>query len=453
MEDHLIDGLRHHRPAALPLLISAFGRDATGVAFIVLQHQADAARATADALADTWNAALSGGLQLNRMTLRREVLERAAVHALRLQRRSTTVDPRLVPAGDQRVRELSPLERAVIALVIVAELPDAAIARRLDLPPARATDLRLGAQGADPRGLRAAVRSSLEGLAVQVDAEQVRAALDRPPEQPARRGWILAGSAAALLVVAVLLVWRLGNAPPQTAAGSVSEAPATSSALAPAAAVLTPTPPGTVRPYTLGTCAIPDDLPVLYAGWVDVEQVDPSWNGQDGTVYALVTRDEHGPVACVYAPGPGRYARVRPRAAWTPPVDADGCPSSPVGTYGGTRELGGPGAFVVPSANGGEWRAGDESPSELLVRIAPPPDAGGSIGASLRSLATGEVVDGRVAAGPVEPLAPSSSERDRHAYYVRVDELRVRSAGCWVLNVTVGNSVIGAVTLPFSTGG
>jgi hypothetical protein len=453
MTDHLLESLREHRPVALSLLASTFGREATGVAFLILQHRADADEAAARALADAWCLPAEQLAEIDRAGLRTELLGRAAAHALRLRSRSRSVDPLSPTADDQRIRELAPLARAVVALAFAGELRDAAIAAHLEIPAARVAELRAAGAGDVPEGLRRAVRSSLESLPVTVDAEMVRAAMARPPDRPSRRRWILAAAAPAAILVAALVIAGWPRAAPAPSAQGSEPATPGSAREGPAAvqAAVALTPPGFVRAFTLGTCAIRRDLPIEYAGWVDAHLVDPGWTGKDPTFYALVAADANGPIACMYARELGGWVRATLPSDWTPPVAFDGCPTSPVDEYGGYRELGGPGAFVVPSVMPEGWVAGNGSLTRLLVRISPPADIGGTVGATLRSSSSGDLLVGEVNAKPVEPLPTISGKR--HASYVWVDGLAVPTPGCWELNVTVGDAVVGAASLPFSGGG
>ena len=450
MADQLLDELRTTAPAGLNALITAFGRQLVGLAFLVLEHNVDAQRAAAHALADGWQRAPDA----NRAQLHAALLHGTLRHALRLREASTTVDPDLYGSTIPALRSLSPALRVAVALQVRDGMEPDAVARILNVDPGELASV-IATCGVVP--LRAAVARALDGIPVLVDEAMVRAAIAAPPTA-SRHRWAIPAGLGSLGLVLLLIAVTDGQTPAPSAlpvAVVASEAP---SAPAPAP-IMGRT---EVAPFTLASCQLaPVDSPLAYAGWLTKADLGIGDGVDEGAaVYALVTRgpaDWQGrptlgypsyPVAagqmgCAFDPADGSFAAIGLRDGWLPPVAGDGCARSPSSEYGGYRELGGPGAFVVPSVGPGTFRA-DDADGQLLVRIAPRDEPVTSVNATLAGPDGNGRVEARVATETVATAVTTSS------WYLWLKGIRVPAPGCWTLNITVDSAVVGVATLPFS---
>jgi len=461
--DHLIEQLRARRPAALPALATALGRELVGIAYLITQEHDAAELAAARACADLWMEVEATPI-VDRDGMHRVVLAHLVDHALAIRDRSRNVDPRLASAAEVRFRELSPTLRAALALVLVANLSldeVAGILRKERDGIERQLAPLGGREGWE--GLRIAIDASLTGLPVHLDADAIRQAIDRAPPQPPRHWRIpaaIAGTAAAALIAWVIATGAGPTpGPPTVVAASASPRP-----VAPVAEVA-PVVAGTesVLPYTISACQIgPAGAPLAFAGWLTKGDLGIGAPDQrDDPAYALITsgqamrlgtRFSGGSVvsragvrlACVFDPNADRYLAVALAGDWSPPIAADGCPASPTGEFGGYREFGGPGAFVLPAVGSSDRVAGDPG-VRLLVRVSPPPEVSGEVAATLSNLEGDAVLSTTVEGERV------AVRRSPAGGYVWVTGVEVPAPGCWVLNVTVDGEVVGVAAVPFGS--
>jgi DNA-directed RNA polymerase specialized sigma24 family protein len=465
----LLAEVRSRNPSALATITTRFGRELTGIAYLVLQHQEGAADAVARGIADAWRQADDLATIPDIEGLRTALLGATARHALLSHRSSRSVDP-IDPTVDGPRRDvmtgLSPQARAAFALRYAAGLEEADVAALLEIAPAGVN--RLLEPAAD-EARRAAAVAQLASLPVTVDVERVRAALAEPSRAPSsRRPW-----AAVAAVVGVLLLIRLAAPPsePPSAQPSLTgeaEQPATG---APTAAgdgrdSLGADSPwsrfwpgeGLVPPFTLADCHIePASLPISFAGWVTVEEIRANGVAPPGrSVYAIVTRGDAewigyrythdrpvfprpvGRLGCVFEPDSGSHVAIGVAQDWEPPALADGCPASPINSFAGYRELGGPGAFVLVDTRSAWWA--DDPELSFLVRVAPAPLAGSSVEAWLQPVGAGPLIPATVGEQAADPGSVLN--------YLRVDGVEVPEPGCWVMNIAVDGSVVGSAVLP-----
>jgi DNA-directed RNA polymerase specialized sigma24 family protein len=463
----LLADARSRRPWALAAITTRFGRELTGIAYLVLQHHEDAADAVARGIADVWRRPDKSDAARDIERLRLALLGATARQALLGHRASRTVDPSLDGRPSDVVTGLSPPARAAFGLRYAAGLEEDDVAALLGSTPRQVRRL-LEPSAGHPR-CSAAVRQ-LAALPVTVDPDRVRAALARPGHRPAaRRPW------AALAVVALALLIGLAavsddqapeDEPPQGDVGR--QAPGLAGARSEGRAdTLGEDSPwsrswpgrGIVPPFTLADCHIePASLPISFAGWVTVEEIRATGVAPPGrSVYAIVTRGEaewigyrytHGrpvfprPVGrlgCVFEPDSGTHVAIGLAQDWQPPTLADGCPASPISSFAGYREVGGPGAFVLVDTRNA-WQADDPELS-FLVRVAPAPPAGADVEAWLLPVGAGE----QIAATVGEPAADADASL---LQYVRVDGIEIPEPGCWIMNVAVDGAVVGSAVLP-----
>jgi hypothetical protein len=464
----LLADARSRRPWALATIITRFGRELTGIAYLVLQHHEGAADAVSRGIADVWRRADEPDAVPDLERLRMALLGATARQALLGHRASRTVDPTTNGRRSDVVTGLSPAARAAFALRYAAGLEDEDVAALLEIRPDQAR--RLLEPAADDTRRSAAV-SQLAALPVTVDPDRVRAALARPSETPpSRRPW--AAVAAFALALVFLRLTAAPNAQPpeeQQPQGDIG-----------------PPPPGAIRaeddgragtlgadslwskfwpgrglvpPFTLADCHIePVSLPISFAGWVTVEEIRATGVAPAGrSVYAIVTRGDAewigyrythdrpvfprpvGRLGCVFEPGSGNHVAIGVAQDWQPPTLADGCPASPISSFAGYRELGGPGAFVLLDARAA-WQADDPELS-FLVRVAPAPPAGADVEAWLLPVGAGPQITASVG----EPPADADASL---LHYVRVDGIEIPEPGCWVMNVAVDGTVVGSAVLP-----
>lgn len=461
----LLAEVRSRNPSGLATITTRFGRELTGIAYLVLQHQESAADAVARGIAEVWRHADDPAAIPDVERLRIALLGATARQAVLSHRASRTVDPTTDGLPSNVVTGLSPPARAAFALRYAGGLEEADVAALLGIAPAQVRRLL---EPADDEARRPAAVRQLAALPVTVDAERVRAALAEPSVRPAsRRPWV----AVAVAVVALLLV-RLVAAPsePPSADKSPGEvAPGVPGATEPVAAgrdSLGADSPwsrfwpggGLVPPFTLANCHIePASLPISFAGWVTVEEIRATGVAPPGrSVYAIVTRGDAewigyrythdrpvfprpvGRLGCVFEPDSGSHVAIGVAQDWEPPTLADGCPASPINSFAGYRELGGPGAFVLIDTRGA-WSADDPDLS-FLVRVAPAPPAGSSVEAWLQPVGEGPQIAATVGEQPADP--------DSVLNYLRVDGIEVPDPGCWIMNVAVDGTVVGSAVLP-----
>jgi DNA-directed RNA polymerase specialized sigma24 family protein len=450
MADQLIDDLRARTPAALSSLVTSYARELVGIAYLVLQHNADAQQATSHAFADAWRHASFADRDQLRATLLRGTVD----HALRIREASRVVDPDLGGRTPPALRRLSPQLRVAVALRVRHGMEPDEIERIVAVDPDALAAVLAGTGGA---ALHAAVARALDGLPVLVDAAMVRAAIAAPPIA-SRPRWVIPAGAGALGLALLIAIGAAGGSSRPPAGPPVAAAtPAPSrSALLPAVGSTE------VAPFTLAACQLaPTDSPLAYAGWLTRADLGVGTGANDGAaLYALVTSGPAdwqgrptlgypsfpgtaGRMGCAFDPADGSFAAIGLPDRWQPPEGGDGCPRSPSGEYGGYRELGGPGAFVVPSAGPPGYRAG-ESDGRLLVRIAPGDEPVTSVHATLDGPDGKRTVEARVASETVATAVTTSS------WYLWLHGVSVPTPGCWTLNVTVDGAVVGVASLPFS---
>jgi len=449
----------------LARIITVFGRELTGIAYLVLQHHDDAADAVARGIADISqrvdDPAVAHDLELLRIAL----LGATAREALQGHAASRTVDPTMDGPGNP-VIGLAPSARAVFALEYVAGLEEGVVASLLELSPRNRR--RLPEPAVFLARLPAAM-AQLAGLPVTVDSDRVRAVFARPDDRvPSRRRWIL----GAAIPLAVVLLWLAlvprdaspaGGVPPSPSGGRVvggAVTNATASDLG-SDSLWSQFWPGrtAVPPFTLADCDIePVSSEIAFAGWVTVEQIRATGLAPPGrSVYAIVTRGEAewigyrsthdrpvfprpvGRLGCVFEPGSGSHVAIGVAQQWEPPTLADGCPASPISSFAGYRELGGPGAFVLVDTGNAWWA--DDPELSFLVRVAPAPPAGASVAAWLQPVGEGT----RVTAGVDAPQADGDGSL---VQYMVVDGVEIPEPGCWIMNIAVDGTVVGSATLP-----
>ena len=448
MADQLLDDLRAGMPTALRALTTAHGRELVEISYLVLQHVADAQQAAAHALADSWR----HGSYPHRAELHASLLRAALRHALRLRDSSTTVDPdpdgRTLPV----LRGLSPQLRVAVALRVRHGMDPETIQ---SITGVDHNELEAVIGTAGTSALRSAVARALDGLPVVVDAAMVRAAMAAPPATRTRR-WAIPAGAGALGLALVLAVGATSaprDAPAAPPAATLPAGAASTSASAPLIG------DAAVAPFTLAACQLaPVDSPLAYAGWLTRADLGIG-SGRD-PLYALVTSGPAdwqgrptlgypsfpgtaGRMGCAFDPADGSFSAIGLPDDWLPPLASDGCPRSPSGEYGGYRELGGPGAFVVPSVGTNVYRAG-EADGRLLVRIAPADEPVTSVNATLAGPDGDRTVKARVAPRTVVSAVTTSS------WYLWLNGISVPTSGCWTLNVAVDGAVVGVASLPFS---
>jgi len=468
----LLAEARSRQPSALATITTRFGRELTGIAYLVLQHHEGAADAVARGIADAWLRAGDPEAVPDVERLRMALLGATARQALHGHRASRTVDPTTDGGASAVVTGLSPPARAAFALRYAAGLDEDEVAGLLEIAPAQVRRL-LEPAADDAR--RAAAASQLAALPVTVDLARVRAALARPSDTPSsRRPW----AAVAAFALALLLI-RLASAPndqpvgeqPPTdevapqAAGAIGAARGEGDGRA-GSSLGSDSPwsqfwpgRGLVPPFTLEDCHIePASLPISFAGWVTVEEIRATGVAPPGrSVYVIVTRGDAewigyrythdrpvfprpvGRLGCVFDPDSGSYVAIGVAQNWQPPTLADGCPTSPISSFAGYRELGGPGAFVLVDTRDAWWA--DDPKLSFLVRVAPAPPAGSSVEAWLQPVGAGP----EIAATVGEPPADGDASL---LHYVRVDGIEVPEPGCWVMNVAVDGAVVGSAVLP-----
>jgi DNA-directed RNA polymerase specialized sigma24 family protein len=462
----LLAEARSRRPAALATIVTRFGRELTGIAYLVLQHHEGAADAVAGAIADVWRRADDSEAVPDIDRLRLALLGATARQALLGHRASRTVDPSIDGRPSDVVTGLSPQGRAAFALRYAAGLEEDDVGSLLGITPRQVRRL-LEPAATHPR--RAAAVAQLAVLPVTIDPGRVRAALIPPSDPPAdRRPWAaVAGVGVALLIglAAVSNDQPPEDQPPQGnigqqasgAAGADSDGRATLGSDSPWSRFWPGR--GPVSPFTLADCHIePASLPISFAGWVTVEEIRATGVAPPGqSVYVIVTRGDAewigyrythdrpvfprpvGRLGCVLDPGSGSHVAVGVAQDWEPPTLADGCPASPISSFAGYRELGGPGAFVLVDTRGAWWA--DDPELSFLVRVAPAPPAGASIEAWLQPVGAGP----QIAATVGEPPADADGSL---LHYVRVDGIEIPEPGCWVMNVAVDGTVVGSAVIP-----
>lgn len=462
----LLAELRSRNPSALATITTRFGRELTGIAYLVLQHSEGAAGAVARGIAETWRQADDPDRFPDLERLRMALLGATARQALLSHRSSRSVDPTVDGPRRDAVSGLSPQARAAFALRYAAGLEEADVAALLEISPVVVH--RLLEPAAD-EARRAAAVAQLASLPVMVDVERVRAALAEPSRLPSsRRPW-----AAVAAVVVLLLVVRLAAAPSEPSSAEPSlrgdvarpDPGATADAGDGRDSLGADSPwsrfwpgEGLVPPFTLADCHIePASLPISFAGWVTVEEIRAKGVAPPGrSVYAIVTRGDAewigyrythdrpvfprpvGRLGCVFEPDSGSHVAIGVAQDWEPPALADGCPASPINSFAGYRELGGPGAFVLLDTRGA-WSADDPAIS-FLVRVAPAPPAGSSVEAWLQPAGDGPQIAAKVGEQP--------ADSDSVLNYLRVDGVEVPEPGCWVMNVAVDGTVVGSAVLP-----
>ena len=464
----------------LDALLSAHGAAVGSFAYLVLQHQADAERILATALAE---AVRRGHLQDDGEAERRWLLAAAARAILRGSSQSGEVEPLLPDPRDPSDRlsilgalaELDPRSRMAVVLLYVLDLsPDAiaevlndvVVALRSDLNEARNRlqsrdgDLETsdGGEAADGEPFDDRLRTVLTAEAGRfqpiVDPRALlpvgeqAAALRRAP----RRWWpfaLLAAVAAAL----VTFFWFVPDS--GSTAGRLQ---ADSSA--------SPSPTRTTAaPITLADCDIaPADAPLAFAGWTTLAALGVHGGdvGPGQPIYALVTRgmaewvgwqkDHSGPMypapigrmGCILDPSIPKTSLVGVDQDWEPGLMADGCPPSHIDEFGGYRETGGPhGWLLLPNAAS---TSVDEGFSNVMLwRLSPPAEPGQSITAWAQPLADASPVVAAIDSSTSRLAPPDSSGGSSRYYFVSV---RFATTGCWVINIEINGAVVGSAIVP-----
>jgi len=464
-EARLLADLRSRRPSALATIIAHFGSEMTGIAYLVLQHHDGAADAVAGAIAEVWRHADDPNTAPDIERLRVALLGATARQALLGHGTSRLVDPTTDSALGDLVTGLSPLARAAYGLRVVASLDDDTIAVVLERPARKIRRvLESAVGGAAPS---TAIVRRLTSLTVTVDPERVRAAMARPTDAPgSRRWWVAAASALALGLVLFRLAVTADEQPAAGDPGPPARSDVGAMSHPPTNTLGTDSLwsrfwPGRVAvpAFTLADCDIePVGSPIAFAGWVTVEQIRATGIAPAGrSVYAIVTRGEAewigyrythdrpvfprpvGRMGCVFDPGSERHVAIGVAQDWEPPALADGCPASPMSSFAGYLELGGPGAFVLMDV-GRTWRAEDPGLS-FLVRVAPSLPAGARLEAWLQPVGDGSGIATTVG-------SPRAEEVGSVMHYIRVGGVEVPEPGCWTMNVAVDGTVVGSAVLP-----
>jgi len=464
----LLADVRSRSSAALATITTRFGRELTGIAYLVLQHHEGAADAVARGIADVWRRADEPEAMPDVERLRMALLGATARQALLGHRASRTVDPTTDGMPSALLTGLSPRARAAFALRHVAVLGDEDIAAALEITPDEARRL-LGPAADGAR--RSAPASMLAGLPVTVDPDRVRAALARPSDTTtSRRPWVaVAAFALALLLIRLAAAPNAESPDEQSPQGVIAQqgpsAPAAGddgrAGTLGADSQWSRSWPGRglVPPFTLADCHIePASLPISFAGWVTVEEIRATGVAPPGrSVYAIVTRGDAewigyrythdrpvfprpvGRLGCVFDPDSGSHVAIGVAQDWQPPSLADGCPASPISAFAGYRELGGPGAFVLVDTRDAWWA--DDPELSFLVRVAPAPPTGSTVEAWLQPTGEGPQITATVG----EPPADADASL---LHYVRVGGIEIPEPGCWVMNVAVDGTVVGSAVLP-----
>ena len=447
-DDRLLAALAARRPEAPALLATAFGRELTAVAYLVLQQADEANLAAASALAAAWTGGLAADAP-DRERLRRHLLREVVRAALARHGQSRSVDPGTDGSWAALVRGHGPRRRAAAGLR-AAGLDDVTIAAAVGV----ATDQvqRLLA-GTSETGFATALRDLQARLPVTVDAARIQRAMAAPaqPRLETRR-LILGAVVAAIVLVGVWGVVRSPTAPAAADAASGDPAatqPATVSA-APRPAIGAAEAPrhDAVTAFTLAACDLqPIGSAITFAGWLTAVEIGAEDLAPAGrALYVLVPEAsdaaEERP-ACVHDPDAGSFTAVTLPTGWVAPILADGCAASPFGRFAGYVEVGGPAAFLVLDRHE-SWHARDAELS-LLVRVVPPPADGSTIEAWLVPLQGGRRV-------PVAVDSPPAVDggRPNVTHYVRIRDANVPFAGCWALNVAIDGSVVGSAVIPVS---
>jgi hypothetical protein len=151
-----------------------------------------------------------------------------------------------------------------------------------------------------------------------------------------------------------------------------------------------------------------------------------------------------GRLGCALDPVTARATVYAIPESWEPPAMMDGCPASPIATFGGNREIGGPHAFaLLPFQRQGWWS--HDPTLEINVRIAPLPATESEITALAWPLGPGHPVRFEVRGPPIPEDRPPSS-----SYFVTLSNATVPSEGCWLLAIAVDGQVVGSAVLPMT---
>lgn len=470
-EARLLADVRSRRPSALGAITTLYGRELTGIAYLVLQHRDGAADAAACGIADVWRRAADPAVTSGMQEFRIALLGATAREALRAHGASRMVDPTGDSAVRRLVMELSPAARAAIGLRLVARVGDEVIATLLEISPRQLRRL-LAPTLAEAR-LPDSIAAQLADLPVTVDPDRVRAALARPSggTRAIRIGWV-AGSLAVGLVLFGFLATRNDQtpagdlripAPRET--GADKSSPDANPLAAGRSPVTGSAPQSEVSAFTLADCQIePVGSPIAFAGWLSAEEIGATGVAAPGQrVYAIVTRGDAewigyrvadgrpsfpvpvGRLGCVLDPASGTHTAIGVARRWEPPALADGCPGSPITGFAGYRELGGPRAFVLIDALR-EWRANDPRLA-FLARVAPAPPPGARVEAWLQPVGPGPRIEATVESPPTARDTASSL-----THYVHVGGMKIPTPGCWVMNIAIDGTVVGSAVLPISAG-
>jgi hypothetical protein len=149
-----------------------------------------------------------------------------------------------------------------------------------------------------------------------------------------------------------------------------------------------------------------------------------------------------GRLGCALDPTTAKTTVYAIPDSWEPPTRMDGCPASPIGLFGGNREIGGPHAFtLLPFARQGWWA--NDPTLRINVRISPSPASESDISAVAWPLGPGQPVAFEVDGLPIpEDRSPSSS------HYITLSQTAIPSDGCWLLAISVDGQVVGSEVLP-----
>jgi DNA-directed RNA polymerase specialized sigma24 family protein len=470
----------------LAALLAEHGVAIGSFAFLVLQHQTDAERILAATLATALRRA---ELPAEGEATRALLLRLAAREILRGSAQTGEVAP-LLPdprsAADrmsllEAMAELDPRSRMAIVLhysldldpdAVAAVLDDDPFALRSDLNEARnrlqtRVEELTATEEAPPLGApsQTARREPFDERLRRVlneESSRFEPILDprgvplphpsREARRTSRRWWPLA--IIALLAAGVAAsFWLIPES------GSIAGRQAASTQLP------TPAPRTAAAPISLADCQIaPAESSLAFAGWTTLAALNVHGGdaGRGQPIYALITRgmaewvgwQQHysgpmfpapiGRMGCIFDPSTRQTSLVGVDAGWEPNLMADGCPPSPMDSFGGYRELGGPRGWLVLLDDTASWHVGD-SRYRILVRISPPAERGQSVTAWAQPLADAPRIDGEIGSANSQPARPDNSGSGSRYYLL---DIKLPTAGCWVINIAVDGHVVGSAIAP-----
>ena len=477
-------------PAAtthLEALLADHGAAIGSFAYLVLQHQSDAERILASALATALRRA---DLSPEPETAQRQLLRIAAREILRGTAQTGEIAPLLPDPRSsldrmpvlEALAELDPRSRMAVVLryhldllpdAVAAVLDDDGFALRSDLNDARnrlrlRVEESLAAQGSIPASAEGtAQRESFDTRLRRTLAEesarftpildarelQMPASRDERMRRAARRWWPLAVIAVIAAGVAgfFLLIPESGPTAGRQTAATQSTSP----------------PPRTAEtPITLADCQItPAASPLAFAGWTTLAALNVHGGnaGPGQPIYAVITRgmaewvgwQEHytgpmypppiGRMGCIFDPSTHKTSLVGVNLDWEPTLMADGCPPSPIDEFGGYREFGGPHAWLLLPDDTSAWHVGENN--AILFRLSPPAEPGQAITAWAQPLADARPIPAQIDSDTSQLGRPDTSGSGSRYYFVNV---LFSGAGCWVINIAINGQVVGSAIAPIT---